>query len=255
MRLDAGKGLSVLDLPLSVLLKTDTLDGDEARGVLGSPVHVEGVHAALIGGVEVGSLAGTSNDVGAALVGDEADLALNLALLLEDLQGASDGLAADLQLDGNTLREVNGERKLGVAPRGDDLEGRVAGLPGELETNLTRKMRLLTSVAEDRAVVLLGSLDHGSGDHRAGKTGSEEVYSIRPDQLVNELLLDILDDHALSTELDGLLLDGIEVLLLATVGKEAHDLITLKNQPSEDGASVKTYCICTELRQFVSDSV
>lgn len=38
--------------------------------------------------------------------------------------------------------------------------------------------RLLTSVAEDRAVVLLGSLDHGSGDHRAGKTGSEEVYSM-----------------------------------------------------------------------------
>lgn len=30
--------------------------------------------------------------------------------------------------------------ELGVAPRGDDLEGRVAGLPGELETNLTREM-------------------------------------------------------------------------------------------------------------------
>lgn len=92
MRLDAGKGLAVLDLPLSVLLKTDTLDGDEARGVLGSPVHVEGVHAALIGGVEVGSLAGTSNDVGAALVGDEADLALNLAL------GELDGVLDELTL-------------------------------------------------------------------------------------------------------------------------------------------------------------
>lgn len=33
-------------------------------------------------------------------------------------------------------------------------------------------------MAEDRAVMLLGSLDHGSGDHRAGKTCSEEVYSI-----------------------------------------------------------------------------
>lgn len=30
--------------------------------------------------------------------------------------------------------------ELGVAPRGDDLEGRVAGLPGELETDLTREM-------------------------------------------------------------------------------------------------------------------
>jgi hypothetical protein len=45
--------------------------------------------------------------------------------------------------------------------------------------------RLLTSVAEDRAVVLLGSLDHGSSDHRASKTGSEEVYSMLAELSMN----------------------------------------------------------------------
>jgi hypothetical protein len=92
MRLDTGKGLAVLDLPLSVLLETDSLDGDKARGVLRSPVHVEGVHAALVGGVEVGGLAGTSDDVGAALVGNEADLTLDLAL------GELDGVLNELTL-------------------------------------------------------------------------------------------------------------------------------------------------------------
>ena len=192
-----SKGLAVLDLPRAVLLETDTLDGNEAGGVLRSPVHVEGVHAALIGGVEVGGLGGTSDDVGVTLVGDQANLTLNLALreldgvlneltlraevhavvdggrpvlsktvtdgsnlgvedktlkvdvslskdgktggvvassalqadesrldnvntsdavgsadlvgLLEDLQGSSDGLVANLELDGNTLLEVDGE--------------------------------------------------------------------------------------------------------------------------------------------------
>lgn len=85
-----GKRLAVLDLPGAVLLEADTLDGDKAGGVLRSPVHVEGVHAALVLGVEVGGLAGSSDDVGVALVGDKAHLTLNLAL--RELDGVLDKL-------------------------------------------------------------------------------------------------------------------------------------------------------------------
>lgn len=39
-RSDMGKGLTVFNLPRTVLLDADRLDGDEARCVLGRPVHV-----------------------------------------------------------------------------------------------------------------------------------------------------------------------------------------------------------------------
>jgi hypothetical protein len=41
------------------------------------------------------------------------------------------------------------------------------------------------------------------------------------DELVNELLLKVLDNHALSTQSQGLLLDRSPVLFLADIGKEA----------------------------------
>ncbi len=63
----------------------------------------------------------------------------------------------------------------------------------------------------------------------------------RPDKLIDKLLLDILDDHALGAELNSLGLNGVEVLLLTTIGKEAHDLIALKNEPSKNCAGVKAY--------------
>ena len=50
----------------------------------------------------------------------------------------------------------------------------------------------------------------------------------REDELINELLLKVLDDHALSTESESLLLDLGEVLLLADIGKEGNHLISLE---------------------------
>jgi hypothetical protein len=72
------------------------------------------------------------------------------------------------------------------------------------------------------------------------KEGVKHTLNGRPDKVIDKLLLNILDDHALSAELLSLLLDSVEVLLLTTVGKEADNLVTLKDQPSEDGAGVKT---------------
>lgn len=47
------------------------------------------------------------------------------------------------------------------------------------------------------------------------------------DKLLNELLLEVKDDHALSAEGESLLLDGFPVLLLANVGKEANNGVVL----------------------------
>lgn len=71
--------------------------------------------------------------------------------------------------------------------------------------------------------------------------GAGRTLDSRPDKLVDKLLLNIEDDHALSAELLSLGLDSVKVLLLAAVGKEADNLIALENQPSEDGAGVETY--------------
>lgn len=56
MHLDTGKGLVVLGPPGTVVLETDSLDGNEVRCVLRSPVHVQSIHVALIGRVEVRGL-------------------------------------------------------------------------------------------------------------------------------------------------------------------------------------------------------
>jgi hypothetical protein len=53
-------------------------------------------------------------------------------------------------------------------------------------------------VAEDRAVVLLGSLDHGSSDHRASKTSSEKVY-----MMLAELSMSVWDEYLTSVLVDG----------------------------------------------------
>lgn len=116
----------------------------------------------------------------------------------------------------------------GHPPRGDDGEAGVACLPGELESDLVIALAG-AAVAENLAVVLLGSLDLGAGNDGAGQTGSEEVSVLvdgialdgGEDELVDELLLQVGDDHALGTEGESLLLDLGEVLLLTDVGKES----------------------------------
>jgi hypothetical protein len=54
----------------------------------------------------------------------------------------------------------------------------------------------------------------------------------RPDQLVNELLLDILDNHALSPELKSLGLHSLEVLLLACLTTTGLSISQPLDQPT-----------------------
>ena len=85
------------------------------------------------------------------------------------------------------------------------------------------------------AALLLGDADLGAGDDGAGQRGAEQVAALvggvaldgAEAELLDELLLQVLDDHLLRADLERLLLDLIPGLLLADVGEEADDLVTL----------------------------
>jgi hypothetical protein len=97
-------------------------------------------------------------------------------------------------------------------------------------------------VREDVAVVLLGNADLGTGNDGPSQGRSQEVAVLEDGialngaeyNLLDELLLEVLDDHALGTEGKSLLLDRLPVLLLAYIGTESNDLITLVDAPPED---------------------
>jgi hypothetical protein len=94
------------------------------------------------------------------------------------------------------------------------------------------------------AFVLLGNLDLCPCNDRASKRRAEEVAVFvdgvalngREDELLDEDSLQIKDDHALSTESKGLLLNRSAILgvLLANVGKKADNLVALKYEPFQD---------------------
>jgi aryl carrier-like protein len=67
-------------------------------------------------------------------------------------------------------------------------------------------------------------------DSRASDAGAGQLtLDCGPDELLDELLLEILDDHALGTNLLGLGLDGIPVFRLSNIGKEGNHGVTLLN--------------------------
>jgi hypothetical protein len=85
------------------------------------------------------------------------------------------------------------------------------------------------AVAQKIAGVLLSNADLGASDDRSGQSSSKEVSVLidgialdcSENDLLDELLLKVLDDHALRAESEGLLFDSIEVLDLTNIGEEA----------------------------------
>ena len=72
-----------------------------------------------------------------------------------------------------------------------------------------------------------------SSDNRSSKSGSEKIsvlvdgiaLNCSEDNLLDEFLLEVLDDHALSAKSKSLLLNGIKVLYLANIGKETLQVV------------------------------
>lgn len=124
--------------------------------------------------------------------------------------------------------------KLGKSPWGDDLHGGVASLEGKLEADLVIALAG-AAVTKEVAVVLLSNADLSASDDGAGEGGTEEVAVLvdgvaldgAEDNLLDELALEVLNDHALSAKGESLLLNRRPVLLLTDVSEEANDGVAL----------------------------
>ena len=84
------------------------------------------------------------------------------------------------------------------------------------------------TMAQKVAVVLFSNSDLGSSDNGSSKSGSEKIsilvdsiaLNCSEDNLLDELFLEVLNDHTLSAKSESLLLNGIKVLYLTNIGKE-----------------------------------
>ena len=82
------------------------------------------------------------------------------------------------------------------------------------------------------APVSCGDLDQVLGDHRPGDRGAEQVLALierigaehREDEIAHEFLAHIDDADVLDAEHLGLLARRLELLALAEIGGEGHDL-------------------------------
>lgn len=124
--------------------------------------------------------------------------------------------------------------KLGQPPGCDDLDRWLECVESELEADLVITLAS-AAVRDEVAALLLGNSDLCAGDDGAGQGGAEQVAALvgsvtlngAEAELLNELLLQIGDDHLLCADLQRLLLDLVPGLILTNVGEEAYDLVAL----------------------------
>ena len=91
------------------------------------------------------------------------------------------------------------------------------------------------SVAENPTIVLVGGADKGACQYWPGKTGSEKISVLingialdgTEHKVLKELLLKVIDHHALGTESQSLLLDGGPVLVLADIAEISNHGVAL----------------------------
>lgn len=81
--LGLGEGLAILDLLFAILLEADGLDGNEARSIHRREPF-EGVHGSILLGVQVGSIAGSAENIGVTLVSGQPDDTSNIVLAEDD---------------------------------------------------------------------------------------------------------------------------------------------------------------------------
>ncbi|KAF5537374.1 hypothetical protein FMEXI_9926 [Fusarium mexicanum] len=91
------------------------------------------------------------------------------------------------------------------------------------------------AMAQKIAVVLLSNADLGTSDDRSGQSSSKKVSVLidgialdcSEDDLLDEPLLKVFDDHALQAESEGLLFNSIEVLNLTNIGEATLKYVSL----------------------------
>ncbi|TIA03603.1 Bystin-domain-containing protein [Aureobasidium pullulans] len=200
---------------------------DKVLGLLGSLGGVDGQLPHVLGGSDVGVLEDTGlvTAVGQVLVH-----APGLALC------AGDGDAGLLGVVEEILATLEAVVEDGVAPWGNDLDGGLQGVEGQLEADLVVALTG-AAVRDGETALLLGDGNLGAGNDGTGKRNvlvDGIALDSGPAELLDELLAEILNVALLGTNLEGLLAGSIKVLLLANIGHEADDAVALVQQVLED---------------------
>ncbi|THW45416.1 Bystin-domain-containing protein [Aureobasidium pullulans] len=200
---------------------------DKVLGLLGSLGGVDGQLPHVLGGSDVGVLEDTGlvTAVGQVLVH-----APGLALC------AGDGDAGLLGVVEEILATLEAVVEDGVAPWGNDLDGGLQGVEGQLEADLVVALTG-AAVRDSETALLLGDGDLGAGNDGTGERNvlvDGIALDSGPAELLDELLAEILNVALLGTNLEGLLAGSIKVLLLANIGHEADDAVALVQQVLED---------------------
>ena len=164
------------------------------------------------------------------------------------------GLAAlvlgdgDLVLFGEVQQGLAG-LEVPLAPGGDHADVRLQGVVAEFEADLIVALAG-GPVADGVGADLTRDLDLALGDQRAGDRGAQQILALidgvgaehREDEVAHELLAQVVDEDVLGldAQLQRLLLGGRQLLALAQVGGEGHDLgAVLLLQPLQDDRRVQ----------------
>lgn len=137
-------------------------------------------------------------------------------------------------------------KELVIAPGGNDLDFRIDGVESQLEPHL---IIALTGAAMGNVLTVSGkgSSHLATSNDGTGQTSAKKVLILVdgvalngfPAELLDELALQIINDHLFGADLKGLLLDGSPVLLLSDIGKVADDRVTFLQEIVQDCRGIK----------------
>ena len=180
-----------------------------------------------------------------ALMGEVPDIAVH-------------GVRLVLRRDGDAvLLRVLDLRGTGVevplAPRSDELDVRRERFDRELEAHLVVALARRT-VGDGVSTLFLRNLDELLRDERTRKRRAEQVLLLidstslerRPDVLLEEFLLDVLDVDLRGAGLQRLVMDDIELIALSDIGTDRDDLaaVVVLLEPGDDDGGIETAGIC-----------
>ncbi len=133
-------------------------------------------------------------------------------------------------------------------PGGDNLHVGSQGLDGQFKAHLVVALAG-GAVANGGGAFLLGDLHQPLGDDGPGKAGAQEVlllvYGVHlqggPNEVGDELLPHVLDVDLGRAGLDGLFVEGRQLLSLAHVHRHSDDLaVVVFLQPGDDDRGIQT---------------
>jgi hypothetical protein len=147
------------------------------------------------------------------------------------------------------LEQLGARGELPFAPRRDHLDVGLERIIGELEADLVVALAG-GAVGDGVGAGLARDLDLALGDQRPGDRGAEQVLALiervgaehREDEVAHELLAYVVDEDVLGLDAEqlGLLARRRQLLALAEIGGESHDLAAIGGlQPFQDDRRVE----------------